>query len=376
MKITIKCKLSPTIKQSKILDRTLKKCLDASNYISKIAWKNRCFNRVALHHLTYYKVKKRFKLTSQICCAIKDKVVFSYRANKKKEHIFKKATLPLNFTRTLRLIGLEAASISTISGREKIKLQLGNYQRANLSRAVKFCDSELIKQGDEFYLNITIELPDKPLRKTKDVIGVDMGINNIATLSNDKNFSGEKVQSVRKKNFRLRKSLQSKGTRSAKRHLKRASGREKRFQRDINHQISKQIIELARETQSAIALEDLKDIRKTAKHKKKQRRKFNSWAFNQLRQFISYKAQREGIPVITVEPAYTSQLCSICGNIGIRNGQNFYCPACSFRADADYNAACNIASRAAANQPIVASVEAKGSEKEQLRPSLVTSHHL
>ena len=135
MKITIKCKLSPTIKQSKILDRTLKKCLDASNYISKIAWQNRCFNRVALHHLTYYKVRKRFKLTSQICCAIKDKVVFSYRANKKKEHIFKKATLPLNFTRTLRLIGLEAASISTISGREKIKLQLGNYQRANLSRA-------------------------------------------------------------------------------------------------------------------------------------------------------------------------------------------------------------------------------------------------
>jgi len=363
MKITIKCKLNATVKQSKILDRTLKKCLEASNYISKIAWKNKCFNRVVLHHLTYYKVRKNFKLTSQICCAIKDKVVFSYKVDKKKEHIFKRAILPLNFVRTLRLINLEVASISTISGREKIKLQLGDYQRTNLSKAIKFCDSELIKVNNKFYLNITIELPDEPLKETKNIIGADLGINNIATLSNGKNFSGKKVQSVREKNFRLRNSLQSKGTRSAKRHLKRASGREKRFQKDINHQISKQIISFARETQSAVALENLKHIRKTAKRRKKQRRKFDSWAFYQLREFINYKAQREGIPVITIDPAYTSQLCSVCGTIGIRNGQDFHCSTCGFRANADYNAACNIALRATVNKPIVASVEAKGSSK-------------
>lgn len=363
MKITIKCKLNPTIKQSKILDRILEKCLDASNYISKIAWQNKCFHRVALHYLTYYKTRKRFKLNAQITTAIRDKVACSYKADKKKEHIFKQAILPLNFTRTTRLINLEIASISTISGREKIKLELSEYQKTNLAKAIKFCDSELIKRKNKFYFNIVIELPDEPLRKTKNIIGVDMGINNIATLSNGKNFSGKKLQSIKEKNFRLRKSLQSKGTRSAKRHLKKASGREKRFQKDINHQISKQIVGFAKENQSTIALEDLKNIRKTAKRRKKQRRRFNSWAFYQLRRFITYKAQREGIPLIIVEPAYASLLCSVCGSDGIRNGQDFRCPICSFRANADHNAACNIASRAAFNQPIVASVEAKGFSK-------------
>lgn len=376
MKITVKCKLDPTIRQAKILKKTLSKCLDAANYISQIAWKNKCFNRVALHHLTYYKTRKKFKLNAQITTSTRDKVAFSYKTDKRKEHTFKKAILPLNFIRTLRLINFETASISTISGRQKIKLQLSDYQRANLSKAIKFCDSELIKQNNKFYLNITIEIPDKPLKEARDILGVDLGINNIASLSNGKNFSGAKVQSVRKKNFRLRKSLQSKGTRSAKRHLKKLSGREKRFQKDINHQISKEIIEFAAETQSAIVLEDLKNIRKTTKHRKEQRRKFNSWAFYQLREFISYKAQRNGIPIIFVNPAYTSQLCSACGNMGVRNGQDFHCPICSFRANADYNAARNIASRAAFNQPIVADVEAEGSFKEHLRPSSVTISQL
>lgn len=361
MKIAIKCKLKPTEKQIKILDKTLSRCLGALNYVSKIAWNKKCFNRVALHHLTYYKVKKKFKLSAQTITAIRDKVVFSYRSNKKKEHIFKKAILPLNFNRTVTFKKSEIVSISTVSGRQKISLALGDYQKTNLSKAIKFCDSELIKRKDKFYLNIVIEIPDEPLKETRDAIGVDLGIISIATLSNGKNFSGDKVQSVREKNFRLKKSLQSKGTRSAKRHLKKMSGREKRFQKDVNHQISKQIVGFANKSKSSIALEDLKNITKNRRVRKAQRKKFHDWAFYQLRQFISYKAQREGLPVIVVKSAYTSQLCSICGNKGIRKRQNFYCPFCFFQSNADYNAARNIALRAVFNQPIVASVEAEGS---------------
>ena len=375
MKITIKCKLNPNNNQIKILDKTLSRCLDALNYISKIAWDNHCYNRVALHHLTYYKVKSKFKFSSQICCAIKDKVAFSYKTDKKKQHIFKQPILPLNFTRTVSLKGFDIASISTLSDRQKIPLILGNYQRQMLSKAIKFSDSELIKQNKKFYLNIVIEVPDKPVKETKDIIGVDIGIKNLATCSTGDNFTGEQVQSVRNRYQALRSALQSKGTRSAKRHLKKISGREKRFQKNINHCISKQIVNLANQHNSAIALEDLRHIRKTARQRKAQRGIFHRWAFNQLRQFISYKAQKEGIPVILVEPAYTSQTCSSCGSLGIRNGQSFHCPSCSFQADADFNASCNIR-RAAVNQPIVASVLTVKSALAQLRPSSATSRLL
>ncbi len=372
MKITVKCKLSPTTRQIGILDRTLSKCLEALNYISKIAWDKKCFNRVALHHLTYYKVKSKFKFSSQICCAIKDKVVFSYRLDKKKEHIFKKAILPLNFNRTVTFKKSEIVSISTISGRRKILLALGDYQKQMLNKAVKFCDSELFKRKDKFYLNITIEILDEPLKETKDILGVDLGIKNIAICSNGSRFTGEQVQKVRDRYNGLRTSLQSKATRSAKRHLKKMSGREKKFMRDANHVISKRITKLANQQNSAIALEDLTNIRKTTKQRKSYRGTFHRWAFFQLRQFISYKAQMIGIPIIIVNPAYTSQICSSCGNLGIRKGIQFSCPFCKFQSDADYNASVNI-QRAAVNQPIVAGDLTVKGVNAQLRPSLVTN---
>lgn len=371
MKITIKCKLNPAQEQIKTLDKTLFRCLEALNYISNIAFKNKCYNRVALHHLTYYKVKSKFNLSAQTITGIRDKVAYSYKSENKKEHIFKKAILPLNFTRTVSFKGPEVVSISTIKGRQKIPLILGDYQKEMLSKAIKFCDSELIKRDKKFYLNIIIEIPDEPLKEAKDIIGVDIGIKNLAVCSTGQKFTGEQVQKVRDRYNRLRSSLQSKRTRSAKRHLKKMSGREQRFMRDTNHAISKRIVELANQSNSAIALEDLTNIRKTARQRKAQRGTFHRWAFYQLRQFISYKAQKIGIPVILIAPAYTSQTCSACGVLGVRDGQNFHCPSCSFQADADWNASRNI-QKVAFNQPTVAGVlTAKGSFA-QLRPSPVT----
>lgn len=221
MKLTIKCKLIPTQKQCEILQKTLSKCLGASNYISQIAFKHACYNRVALHHLVYFKVKAKFKLPAQISTQIRDKVAFTYQADKKKLHVFKNPIVPLNFTRTVSLKSFISASICTLSGRQKIILDLGTYQKQMLSKAVKFCDSELIKQRNKFFLNIAIEIDEEKERIMKDVLGVDLGIKNIATCSNGETFSGRKVQSVRRNYNLLRSSLQKKGTRSAKRHLKK-----------------------------------------------------------------------------------------------------------------------------------------------------------
>jgi IS605 OrfB family transposase len=353
MKMTVKCRLKPSEEQAGILNKTLVECLDASNYISGIAWKQHCFNRVALHHMTYHKTREKFGLTSQICCALKDNVVFSYKRDKKKQHIFKQAVLPLNFIRTISLKGLELASISTLSGRQKIPLILGDYQRQALSRAVKFCDSELFKRGRKFYLAITIEISEEPPKNPDKVLGVDLGIKNIAVCSEGSKFTGEQVQSVRNRHLRLRSALQSKGTKSARHHLKKMSGRERLFQASENHRISKQIIELASRNNSAIALEDLRYIRERARLRKEQRRDLHRWAFAQLRSFIAYKAQRTGIALYLVNPRDTSKTCSSCGQLGSRQGSQFSCPYCGYQADADFNASINIAQRAVVNHPIV-----------------------
>ncbi|MCK9407240.1 MAG: IS200/IS605 family accessory protein TnpB-related protein [Methanothrix sp.] len=102
------------------------------------------------------------------------------------------------------------------------------------------------------------------------------------------------------------------GTDSAKRHLKKLSGKEARFHRDVNHCISKKLVAKAIDTSSAIVLEDLSGIRERITVPKAQRRKQHNWSFYQLRQYIDYKAAIAGVPLICIDPAYTSQECPIC----------------------------------------------------------------
>jgi IS605 OrfB family transposase len=128
------------------------------------------------------------------------------------------------------------------------------------------------------------------------------------------------------------------------------SGREKRFTRDVNHCLSKAIVQTAQGTGRGIALEDLKGIRERIAARrtvtgKRQRRVLHSWAFFQLRAFIAYKAALAGVLVVYVNPAYTSQICSRCGHCEKANRRSqakFLCVACGFSAHADLNAAENI----------------------------------
>ena len=115
------------------------------------------------------------------------------------------------------------------------------------------------------------------------------------------------MKNTRAKHAHLRKELQSKGTRSAKRTLKNFSGRERRFATDVNHCISKQI---ANSEHTVFALEDLSKIRVQKRRGKQFCRKLNSWSFYQLEQFIRYKAETLGKHVLLVDDRYTSQKCS------------------------------------------------------------------
>ena len=153
----------------------------------------------------------------------------------------------------------------------------------------------------------------------------------------------------------LRLALQKKaslGTRSSRRRcqelLKRLSGKEKRFQRHVNHEISRQLVNNAATSKRAISLEDLTGIRQRTNQQprnKQERRKSNSWSFYQLRQFLEYKCILAGVRLILVNPAYTSKTCHKCFHLGNRNSKRYICtnPACGWKGDADYNGAQNIA---------------------------------
>ena len=147
----------------------------------------------------------------------------------------------------------------------------------------------------------------------------------------------------RRQYVKLRASLQAKGTKGAKKLLKRLGGKEKRWMTDINHQISRKIVDNSNKG-DILVLEDLKHIRKRIKLAKKQRAVVNSWAFGQIQKFLEYKAAEKGILMTYIDPRYTSQKCSKCNCIhkSNRNSHLFICKECGYTANADYNASCNI----------------------------------
>ncbi|WP_396810320.1 RNA-guided endonuclease InsQ/TnpB family protein [Microcoleus sp. FACHB-SPT15] len=179
--------------------------------------------------------------------------------------------------------------------------------------------------------------------------------NDIAVTSEGESFSGKQITQVRDKHSRVRASIQKKaseGTRSTRRRarqiLQRLSGRERRFQSWVNHNVSKHIVGKACLSGCSIAIEDLTGIRERtnrAPRSKTERRRSNSWAFYQLRQFIDYKALGVGVEVFKVNPAYTSQTCHKCLHIhpikgnSYRSGKTLKCGHCGWKGDADFNGA-------------------------------------
>jgi putative transposase len=129
-----------------------------------------------------------------------------------------------------------------------------------------------------------------------------------------------------------------------------------RFTKDVNHCISKNLITNAKDTCSLIVLEDLKGIRDRTAVSKAQRSDLQSWSFGSLREFVTYKAAIAGMPLIFVDPAYSSQECPICHSISRSNRptrDEFACTCCGFSGPADTVAAQNIRARVAVNLPIV-----------------------
>ena len=242
-------------------------------------------------------------------------------------------------------------SIWTVSGRIKNIPFVGHPEQVKVLKDRRKGETDLVIRDGNAFLVATVEVPEAPMNmEPAGWLGVDLGIVNLATTSDGRHSVGDKVIGYRKRHLRLRKRLQKKGTKSAKRLLKKRSVKETRFAADVNHQISKEIVTEAQRTERGIALENLTGIRDRVRLRKPQRVALHSWAFAQLGSFFEYKALRSGVPVVYVNPAYTSQTCHACGNVDRKSRVDqatYKCCACGIVVHADVNAALNIAERGA-----------------------------
>lgn len=213
------------------------------------------------------------------------------------------------------------------------------------------------------YIFISVTVPEKEPMITDKWIGVDLNTTgHIAVMANPETGKvvklGKKAGHVHKKYKNIRRKLQKSG---ACKIVKQIKNRETRIVRDLNHQISREIINIAASNNSGVKLEDLKGIRETAKSSRSFRYSLNSWSFYQLQQMIEYKAKLQGIPVVYIDPYHTSKSCSRCGLVGNRRGKEFKCPNCGHVDHADANAAFNIATRQGIDQSVVDRDAAEGS---------------
>jgi len=230
-------------------------------------------------------------------------------------------------------------SLCTIHGRIKVSVNIPKYFKQYVDWQVKGATLSYNVHIRKLRLHLSME-KETPLKlEASDVLGVDSGILNHAVLSNNMFFASSHIRNVKGRYQYLRQHLQALGTRSAKRLLRKRSGREKRFMANVNHCIAKLIVS---QPFSVIALEKL-NVKRERKNGKRFNKKLGNWAWRQLQTFVEYKAEALGKTVVSINPAYTSKICSRCGQKGTRKGLTFKCEHCGFELNADLNAARNIA---------------------------------
>ena len=355
MKLIAQVKLQPTQEQAQALLDTLEKANAACNYISQRAWDTKTFRQFSLHKLVYYDVRERFGLSAQLTVRMEAKVADAYKLDKKHKRTFMEHGAIAYDERILSWqMPAQTASIWTTSGRQKMPFLAGERQVKLLEH--RQGQADLILRDGEWYLHQVCEITESPEFDPTGWLGVDLGIVNIAVDSDGRVFSGNTIEANRQRYEHRRATLQRVGTKSAKRRLKKLSGRQRRFQRDVNHCISKTLVETAKDTDRGIAFENLKGIHGRTRLRRGQRSRHHNWAFAQLRTFTAYKSALAGIPFTLVDPAYTSQTCPHCGFVSKSNRKSqseFRCGRCGYVALADYAAAMNVAARAAVNRPMV-----------------------
>ncbi|GHH06294.1 transposase [Streptomyces lanatus] len=371
VKLVVQVRLLPTPEQAAALEATLRACNEAATWASEIAFEKDVKRNFALREHTYCEIKARWGLGAQAAQHVVKKTCDAYatlKANLKAGNLgrpgskrYRRAVeKPVAFRpegaqpyddRMLSWqIDRRRVSIWTTAGRVKdVAFTASPEQLATLA-LYRRGESDLVCRDGMWFLLATCEVPEAPLNTNPvDFLGIDLGIVNIATTSDGEIMAGRELNRIRVRERTLRTKLQKKNTPSAKRRLKKRRRKEARRAKDINHKIAKHVVAEAERTGRGIALEDLTGIRERVRLRKPQRATHSSWSFAQLGQFIAYKARKAGVPVVHVDPAYTSRTCAECGHIDKANRVSqawFACRKCGFVDHADRNSSHNIRARA------------------------------
>jgi putative transposase len=228
-------------------------------------------------------------------------------------------------------------SLASVEGRQEMGFTVPKHAAQYIGWTV--CSADLCFHHGCYFLHIVVSQSSPLVPQTDEIIGVDLGINRPAVTSK-RNFLGDPHWKEQERRlFRLRRKLQKKGSKSAKRHLKKLSGKLFRQRKDHDHVLSKRIVQHA-SAGSTIVLENLSGIReRVTRRKGEDMRKMHSWSYAQFWSFIDYKAEARGMLVVKVDPRHTSQQCSRCGHIARNNRRSqslFLCRACGYCCNADY----------------------------------------
>jgi len=345
MKLTLKIKLLPTDEQANLLLETMKEANAVCNAISDVAWQEKIFNNFRLHHKVYHIYKATFQLSSQMLIRQIAKVADAYKLDKKVKRQFKPLGSIAYDSRIMTYKPNNIVSLWCIGGRQKINFVCHN---PNYIPYIKG-EANLVYKKGKFYLFQTVDVPEEDVEDVEEFIGCDFGLTTIVATSDGINHSAEWLNTYREHRQKVRSSIQAKADtskRSTKRNCrklsKRLSGKERTTANLINHTISKSIVASAKEQGKGISIEDLTNIRFTSKRRnKKFRTKLSKWNFADLRVKLEYKALLNGVKLVVVNPAYSSQTCCECKHIGKRTNKVFKCTNTNCNVDtidADYNA--------------------------------------
>jgi IS605 OrfB family transposase len=353
VKLTAQLKLLPTPEQANALRRTLEAANAACDYISRIAWDTKTFGKFDLQKVCYNAVRETFGLAAQMTIRVLGKVGDAYKLDMRVCRTFRPHGAIAYDNRILSYaLPDSSVSIWTLDGRQAIPFVCGARQRQLLAN--QHGETDLASIRGEWFLFAVCEVEEPTPTDVEGVLGIDMGVTNIAVDNDGEIHAGKAIKHVRYRHRSLRKKLQGKRTHGARRRLKKLAGQEYRFATWVNHNLSKRIVAKAKRTKRAIALEDLTHIRSRVRATRSQRATLHSWAFAQLRAFIAYKAALAGVPVHAVDPRNTSRTCPNCGCIAKANRKtqaSFVCTRCGLAGHADVIAAGNISGRAPVSVP-------------------------
>jgi putative transposase len=341
---SVRCKISVPEKDLPIVGDLFRRYAGACSEIAQWGRDHRESNKIRLQHQLYYDIRRKYDLPANLTITALRRASGALESAKfRGKFQFRPTSVALDArTFTLKL-PKGIVSFSVPGKRVTAGLEIGEYQHEALWGADLAQSATLVKAKDGYWVNIAIEseVPDAP---PGEALGVDLGIRRIAATSMGTRFSGQILRKYRETRWLVRASLQSRGTKGAKRALKRLSGQERRRATWENHRISKLIVlEAVKAGCSTINVEDLRGITDRLKVWNRHRNRMISlWSFAQLREFICYKAAGKGLRILDVDPAYTSLRCHRCHRLGKRTSDLFSCTTCG-EFDADVNAAKNIA---------------------------------